>query len=107
MVGFRVIDVGALVVFLVWFFRQRFDADDPPDDDGPGGSGPQPGPQPGPGGGGLPLPLDTVRPSQTRLRSHGRPDRGLARRGGPHPLPPTQPARVRRPASPAPVHRRH
>ena len=35
MVGFRIFDVGLLVVWLVWFFRLR-DDDDSADDDGPG-----------------------------------------------------------------------
>ena len=34
MVGLRVFDVGALVVWLVWFFRLRDDDDDDGDDDG-------------------------------------------------------------------------
>ncbi|HKP92188.1 MAG TPA: hypothetical protein VJT75_19620, partial [Thermoleophilaceae bacterium] len=56
MVGFRVFDVGLLIVWLVWFFRLR-DDDDSSEDDGPGGGGPQPTPGDGPGGGGLRLPL--------------------------------------------------
>ena len=52
MVGFRVFDVGLLIVWLVWFFRLR-DDDDSSDDDGPGGGGNDPRPENGPGGGGL------------------------------------------------------
>ena len=42
MVGFRVFDVGLLVVWLIWFFRLRDDGDDPPGEDGGGGEGPDP-----------------------------------------------------------------
>ena len=37
MVGFRVFDVGLLVVWLVWFFRLRDDGPEPPEDDDGGG----------------------------------------------------------------------
>ena len=33
MVGLRVFDVGALIVWLVWFFKLRDDQDDDPSDD--------------------------------------------------------------------------
>ena len=105
MVGFRVIDVGALIVFLVWFFRQRFDADDPPEDDGPGGGGRGPDRDRGPSGGGLGLPLDRVQSGRRRLRSHSGRDGAVRRRGG-EPIPRPQPTRVRRPRSPVPAHRR-
>src|SRR3954454_18570355 len=53
MVGFRVFDVGLLVVWLIWFFRLRDDGDDSQGEDGGGGQGPDPGPRGGgPGGGG-------------------------------------------------------
>ena len=53
MVGFRVFDVGLLVIWLVWFFRLRDDDDDSRGDDGGGGEGPGPrGGRDGPGGGG-------------------------------------------------------
>ena len=42
MVGFRVFDVGLLVVWLIWFFRLRDDDDDSRGDDGGGGEGPGP-----------------------------------------------------------------
>ena len=42
MVGFRVFDVGLLVVWLIWFFRLRDDGDDSPGEDGGGGEGPGP-----------------------------------------------------------------
>ena len=104
MVGFRVFDVGLLVVWLVWFFRLR-DDDDSTDDDGPGGGGPEPAPETGPGGGGLRLPLGPARGGR-RIRDHVKPPRLYPRRGAepmPHPLP----ARVRQPRTPVvPVHRR-
>jgi len=43
MIGFRVLDVGLLVVWLVWFFRLR-DDDDSDGGGGPGGEGPEPKP---------------------------------------------------------------
>lgn len=104
MIGFRVIDVGALIVFLVWFFRQRFDADDPPEDDGPGGGGPGPDPDSGPGGGFI-VPLDRIQAGQRRLRSHVRRAGRVRHRGG-EPMPRPRPTRVRRPPSPTPAHRR-
>jgi hypothetical protein len=106
MVGFRVFDVGLLVIWLVWFFRRM--RDDDGEDDGPdggGGGGPEPRPDQDPGGGGLSLPLGRVRQGARRLRDHGRRP-GFPRRRGAEPVPRPQPARVRRPATPAPVHRR-
>ena len=44
MVGFRVFDVGLLVIWLIWFFRLRDDDDDSRGDDGGGGEGPGPRP---------------------------------------------------------------
>ena len=43
MVGLRVFDIGALIVWLVWFFKLRDDEDD----EGGGGPG-RPGPAAGP-----------------------------------------------------------
>jgi hypothetical protein len=59
MVGFRVFDVGLLIVWLIWFFRLRDDDDDDSKgDDGGGGEGPDPRPgKDGPGGDGIRLPL--------------------------------------------------
>jgi hypothetical protein len=103
MVGFRVFDVGLLILWLVWFFRLR-DDDDHNDDDGPGGGGPDTPPDRGPGGGGLRLPLGRVKPG-SRLRDHG--GRRLRRpRRGAEPLPAPSPARVRQPRAPVPAHRR-
>jgi len=104
MVGFRIFDVGLLIVWLVWFFRLR-DDDDAPEDDGPGGGGPDPRPDRGPGPGGLRLPLGRAGQGGWRARDHGRPERPPRRRGV-EPLPNPVPARVRLPRTPAPAHRR-
>src|SRR4051794_22303607 len=104
MVGFRVFDVGLLIVWLVWFFRLR-DDDDSPEDDGPGGGGSPPSPGKGPGGGGLRLPLGPAGQGGPRVRDHG-PLRGMPRRRGAESVPRTVPARVRQPRTPVPAHRR-
>jgi hypothetical protein len=104
MVGFRVFDVGLLIVWLVWFFRLR-DDDDSAEDDGPGGGGPPPSRDDGPGGGGVQLPLGPADQAGTRLRDHLRPGRDPRRRGA-EPVPRTIPARVRQPRTPVPAHRR-
>jgi hypothetical protein len=104
MVGFRVLDVGLLIVWLVWFFRLR-DDDDSDGGGGPGGEGPEPTPTGDPGGGGLTLPLGRMNPGSRRVRDHVRPRHSLPRRGS-EPLPAPSPARVRRPSTPAPAHRR-
>lgn len=104
MVGFRVFDVGLLILWLVWFFRLR-DDDDSTDDDGPGGGGPDTPPDDGPGGGGIRLPLGWARQGDRR-RDH-KSSRPRTPRRGAEPLPRPSPARVRQPASPAtPAHRR-
>ena len=105
MIGFRVLDVGLLVAWLVWFFRLR-DDDDSDGGGGPGGggSGPEPSGDPG-GGGGLALPLGRALPGGPRLRDHDKPRRRMPRRGA-EPLPAPSPSRIRRPATPSPVHRR-
>jgi hypothetical protein len=105
MVGFRIFDVGLLIVWLVWFFRLR-DDDDRSDDDGPGGGGSDPGPGKGPGGGGLGKPLGKLRQGGWRSRDHRRPHFGPHPRRGREPLPNPSPSRVRRPRTPAPAHRR-
>jgi len=106
MVGFRVFDVGLLVVWLVWFFRLREDGPElPPEDDEGGGGGPDRRPRKGPGGGGLGLPPGRVAPGRGRLRDgHRGPHPG--RRGPLRPRPGPLPARVRSPGSPARVPRR-
>ena len=64
MVGLRVFDIGALIVWLVWFFRQRDDEDDEDDGGGPGGgSGRDKDPDSGP-------PLPDADPWPERRRDH-------------------------------------
>jgi hypothetical protein len=99
MVGLRVFDVGALIVWLVWFFRLREDDDD--SDDFRGGSGDAPEPEAPRGPGGLGIPLPDADPWPTRRRDHAG-DRGggagtvdPARRGAPHPVPAHAPVRHR------------
>ena len=105
MVGFRVFDVGLLVVWLIWFFRLRDDDDDSRGDDGGGGEGPSPngGPK-GPGGGGIKLPLGSWKLGRGRVRDHSRGPAPQRRRDHQPRVP--SPARVRRPTSPVPTHRR-
>ena len=105
-VGFRVFDVGLLVVWLIWFFRLRDDGDDSPGEDGGGGQGPDPGPgDDGPGGGGMRLPVGRARPGR-RLRDHAPLRHPRRRRGPERPIPSPLPSRVRQPRSPIPAHRR-
>ena len=100
MVGFRVFDVGLLVLWLVWFFRLRDDDAGPSDEDDDDGGGPPLHPPEPSGGGGLGLVIPgTLRPGR-RLREHPRPLKPRSRRGG-EPLRRPAPARVRR--SPRPV----
>jgi hypothetical protein len=106
MVGFRVFDVGLLIVWLVWFFRLRDDGEDPPGDEGGGGGeGPRRGPEnDGPGGGLAKLPLGRMRPGR-RIRDHSPIPRPGRRRGPEPPVPRPLPSRVRQPGSPAPARR--
>ena len=70
MVGLRVFDVGALIVWLVWFYRRRDEDDDAwGSDDGPGPEPEAPEP-PGPKPGGLELPLPDAAPWPARRRDH-------------------------------------
>ena len=62
MVGLRVFDIGALVVWLIWFFRQRDDEDDD-GGGGPGRGGGEGGPNTGP-------PLPDADPWPERRRDH-------------------------------------
>jgi hypothetical protein len=106
MVGFRVFDVGLLIVWLIWFFRLRDDGDDSHGDDGGGGEGPGPRPgKDGPGGDGIRLPLGRWGLGHGRDRSHGGPARPSRRRGAEPPIRRPLPSRVRRPRSPVPTHR--
>jgi hypothetical protein len=90
MVGLRVFDVGALVVWLVWFFRLRDDNDDDGDDFRRGkGDGNEPE-EPSCGPGGLRLPLPESQPWHSRRRDHGgdrRPTPLPSRRSAPHRAP--------------------
>ena len=73
MVGLRVLDIGALIAWLIWFYRQKDSDDDEaggddfrrelePDDEPP---------VPPSGGNGLDLPLPDAAPWPNRLREHG------------------------------------
>jgi len=89
MVGLRVFDVGALVVWLVWFFRLR-DDDDDGDDDGRRGKGGGSEPEEPTGPGGLKLPLPESQPWSSRRRDHAGDRRGTplpTRRTAPHRAP--------------------
>jgi hypothetical protein len=97
MVGLRVFDIGALIVWLIWFFRLRDDDDD--SDDGRGGEGKAPDPVPprGPSGG-LKLPLRDADPWPCRRRDHSgdlRPSPTSPRRGVPRPVPARAPVKRR------------
>ena len=108
MLGFRVFDVGLLIVWLVWFFRLRERGDEPPEEGGGGGGeGPKPRPRRGPGGGGLRLPTGRVPNAGRRVRDGHRPARTPHRRRDAPPLPNPLPARVRSPGrAPSRVKRR-
>jgi hypothetical protein len=90
LVGMRVFDLGGMIVWLVWFYRQREDDDwegwDDPGDDPPPPDKPSP---PDPGGSGLRLPLPDAGPWPGRLRDHTatRPQR-IERRREPVAVPP-------------------
>jgi hypothetical protein len=97
MIGLRVFDVGALIVWLVWFFRLRDDDDDSDDGRGGDGNAPEPDRPKGPSGG-LRIPLANSRPWPTRRRDHLgdlRPAPDSARRGIPHPVPARAPMKRR------------
>jgi hypothetical protein len=102
MIGFRVFDVGLLILWLIWFFRLRDSGSDPPEDEGGGGGGDSRGPAPrrGPGGGGLRLP-DGRWPAGRRRRDGHRPTLPRVRPG--RPAPSELPARVRSPQHPGPL----
>ena len=102
-VGFRIFDVGLLVLWLVWFFRLRDDDSESSDDGGDdrGGGPPVHPPEPS-GGGGLGLVTPGTLRAARRLRDHTRAPRPTRRRGG-EPLRHPEPTRVRRPRRPVPV----
>ena len=105
MVGLRVFDIGALIVWLVWFFKLRDDEDDE------GGGGPGGGGGRGPDGG---PPLPDAGPWPRRRRDHlGDLSPALltkstrfARFGGWPGSPQTPPSTPRRRTQPAPPPRR-
>lgn len=75
MVGLRVFDVGALIVWLVWFFKLRDEDDDEPTDgedrrDG-GSERPEPPPKLPGGPPDLVLPKPDAEPWPHRRRDHG------------------------------------
>ena len=106
MVGFRVFDVGLLIIWLVWFFRLRNDDDAPGDEGGGGGGGSTPPRRDGPGGGGgFALPLGRAKPGLWRRRDHAGGTPWRPRRRGVEPMPRPLPARVRRPRTPIPARR--
>jgi hypothetical protein len=97
MIGLRVFDVGALVVWLVWFFRLRDDEDDSDGGHGGDGNAPEPDRPKGPSGG-LDLPLPDARPWSGRRRDHGGdrcPAPTTRRRGVPEPVPARAPVKRR------------
>src|SRR3954454_9961455 len=100
MVGLRVFDVGALVVWLVWFFRLRDDDDDGEDFGRGHGDGSEPEEPCGPGG--LRLPLPDAQPWHAPPRDGPRDRRGHAAPPPPRPAPPPPP----RPPPPPPPPRR-
>jgi hypothetical protein len=98
MVGLRVFDVGALVVWLVWFFRLRDDDDDDGDDFRRGSDDtPDPGPRGNPPG--LKIPLPDAKPWPVRRRDHlggvSRRPEPQRRRGLPAPVPARAPVKRR------------
>jgi len=101
MVGFRVFDLGLLVLWLVWFFRLRDDGDEPPedDDDGPGREPDDRGPR---DGGGMRMPTGRWGGGR-RVRDHGGRRPRPRRRGPAQPVPGPVPSRVRHPRSPLPA----
>jgi hypothetical protein len=97
MVGLRVFDVGALILWLVWFFRLR-DDEDGDDDDGRGDGGSRKPDPASPGPGGLRLPLPDADPWPVRRRDHGGDRAGdplSPRRGVPEPVPARAPVKRR------------
>lgn len=101
-VGFRIFDVGLLVIWLVWFLRLRDDDAGPSDEGGDDGGGPPVHPPDPSGGGGLGLLVPGTLRAERRLRDHSRAPKPSGPRRG-EPLRRPQPARVRRPRRPVPV----
>ncbi len=70
MVGLRVFDVGALIVWLVWFFKLRDDDDDDPSDGDDFRDGDDREPPPPSGPPDLELPKPDAGPWPSRRRDH-------------------------------------
>ena len=101
MVGFRVFDVGLLIIWLVWFFRLRDDEDEATEEGGGDGGGGSPKPKlprTGPGPGGLRLPDRAAGPAAVTCVTARSPARTPLRRRPAPALPNPLPARVRSPA---------
>jgi hypothetical protein len=98
MIGLRVFDVGALIVWLIWFFRLR-DDDSDDGDDFRGGPGEPDEPDPRGSPPGLRVPLPDAKPWPVRRRDHRGGVTGPAepspRRGIPHPVPARAPVKRR------------
>ena len=106
MVGFRIFDVGLLIVWLVWFFRLR-DDDDSTDDDGPGGGGhgtPVPGRDRAAAGSGRPL--GNLQQGAWRIRGHRHRTAPAASAGRSGRARCRAPRGCRRRRPPVPAHRR-
>lgn len=96
MVGLRVFDVGALIVWLVWFFKLRDDDDDDPSDgdDFRGGDDREPREPPSPvGPPDLELPKPDADPWPARRRDHGGDRRPASAPARPPAIPRRVPAR--------------
>lgn len=88
LVGMRVFDLGGLIVWLVWFFRQDDSRDDWPEwRDWDGDPPPDRPSQPDPGGSGLRLPLPDADPWPARIRDHTAPRPARTERRAPAELP--------------------
>jgi hypothetical protein len=99
MVGLRVFDVGALIVWLVWFFRLR-EEDDDDDGDDSGGGNDRNGTPKAPGGDGIPLPDADPWPQRRRDHAGDRPPATAPARRVPA-RPEREPVRYRRSSWPA------
>lgn len=98
MVGLRVVDLGGLIVWLVWFHRQCDQNDDESDGDDFRGPADEPDAPPPTGGRDLHVPLSDADPWPSRRREHGDvawpPAPPARRRPEPHRAPERSPARI-------------
>jgi hypothetical protein len=79
LVGLRVLDLGALLGWLVWFVKLRHEPDDGEDPGSGGGGGPTARPPDRPVGPFDGVPLPDAGPWPVRLRDHGTPRRAASR----------------------------